>query len=410
MANQLLTPKIYANVMLKLLKNNLVMGRLVTTEFNDMFKKVGQTIYVKRPPQFVTREGQVAQVQDVIVGEQPVVLDRQRGIDLEFSSVEETLTVDQLLMDETMASAAATLAQTIDSDLMDRVLEFPHWVGTPGQVVNSPTDFFKAPERLDEMAVPQNMRNGVLSPSDYWATAGSFTAPNFFGNGINDTALQRARLPVMGSVQPYMTQSVIGLTTGTRTTSGAAQVDGAGQNVTYASVANSYTQTLNLKNMTAGHTIKRGEVLAITGVNFVNPRTGVDTGIVAQFVVLADATVVGTTVTVTIANPIIVGGAYATVTAAPADSAPVTWLGAASTTYKQNAVFHKTAITLAFAKLVRPRTGEVAYATDPQTGVSIRYWQTSDGTNDTHLHRWDVLYGTTNVDRRLGTRLSGTGV
>lgn len=413
--NQLLTPKVFANTMLKLLKNNLVMGRLVTTEYNNMFKKVGDTVYVKRPPQFVIREGRVAQVQDVIVGEAPVVLDQQKGIDIEFTSVEETLTVDELLKNEIMNSKAATLAQEIDSDLMAGVLEFPDWVGTPGQTIDSASDFFKGPERLDDKAVPGNSRSGVLSTRDYWATASSFTTATYFDNDVNRTALQRAKLPVLGSVQPYMTQSVINLTTGTRTQTGAAQIDGNGQAVTYASVADSYEQELDLKGLTNGDTIKKGEVFTIgvtagnAGVFAVNPRTKAQLDYLQQFVVLEDVTVVGTTATVKIANPIITSGAYQTVDKAPTDSMAVTWLGAASTNYRQNAVFHKSAITLAFAKLVRPRTGEYAYATDPETGISIRYWQTSDGVNDVHLHRWDVLYGVTTVDRRLGVRVSGTG-
>jgi hypothetical protein len=83
-------------------------------------------------------------------------------------------------------------------------------------------------------------------------------------------------------------------------------------------------------------------------------------------------------------------------------------MGAPSTSYRQNAVFHKSALQLTFAKLVMPRSGRAAYSTDKETGISIRYWETSDGTNDTHLHRWDLLFGRTNVDPRLGTRVSGT--
>lgn len=409
MANTLLTPKVYANVMLKLLKNNLVMGKLVTTSFKNEFKKVGQTVYIKRPPEFIVREGAVAQLQDVVEGEAPITIDRQRGIDISFSSLEETLTVDDLLRSEIMASEAAQLAQTIDSDLMSQTLEFPAWAGTPGQTIDSATDFFKGPERLDLLGVPMNDRSGVLSPSDYWALAGAFTGL-YAQQGVANTALQQAKIPLLGNVQPYMTQSVINLTTGTRAATGASQVNGANQNVTYLSIsASDYKQTLLVKGLTAGHTIKAGEVLQIAGVNSVNPRSKADTGIAAQFVVLADATADGAGLaTLTIANPIVTSGAYQTVTAAPADSANITWLGVASTAYRQNAIFHKSAIALVFAKLVMPYTGEASYATDPETGVSIRYWRTSDGTNDTHLHRWDVLYGVKNVDRRLGTRISGT--
>lgn len=407
MANTLLTPKVFANTMLKLLKNNLVMGRLVNTDYNDKFKKVGDTVYVKRPPQFVIRNGRVAQVQDVIVGEAPVTLDMQKGIDIEFTSVEETLTVDELLKDEIMNSKAATLAQEIDSDLMLGTLEFPDWVGTPGETINSPADFFKGPERLDDKAVPGNSRSGVLATRDYWATAANFTSNNYFDNDVNRSALQRAKLPVMGTVQPYMTQSVINLVTGTRT-NGA--VNGAAQNVNYVDVADSYTQLIDIDGLGANATMKKGEVFTIANVFAVNPRTKATLDYLQQFVLLEDvvASAGGVANDVLIANPIIISGAYQTVNAAPADNAVVTWMGTAATSYRQNAVFHKSAITLAFAKLVRPRTGEYAYATDPETGISIRYWQTSDGVNDVHLHRWDVLYGVTTVDRRLGVRLSGT--
>lgn len=416
MANRILTPKVFANTMLKLLKNNLVMGSLVTTEFKNDFKKVGDTVSVKRPPQFVIRRGRVAQVQDVTVGEAQVKLDYQCGIDLEFTSIEETLSVDELLMDATMQSKAATLAQEIDSTLMEATLEFPDWVGTPGQTIDTPADFFKAPERLDDKAVPGNMRAGVLSTRDYWATASHFTSATYFDNDVNRTALQRARLPVMGSVQPYMTQSVISLMTGTRAPNGAAVINGANNAVNYIDVADSYEQTINIDGLAPGATVKRGEVFSIgvlgtgTAVLAVNPATKAPLDYLQQFTVLEDyvANGAGEINGMRIANPIITTGAYQTVNVAPADNAPITWMGAANTSYRQNAVFHKSAIALTYAKLTRPRTGEYAYSTDPETGVTIRYWQTSDGTNDTHLHRWDVLFGVTNVDRRLGTRVSGT--
>jgi hypothetical protein len=409
MANAFLTPKVYANVMLKLLKNNLVMGRLVTTEFKNEFKKVGDTVYVKRPPEFTIRQGSIAQVQDVLEGEMPVKIDRYRGIDIQYTSLDLTLTVTDLLKNNVMMAQAAQMAQQIDSDLMSMCLEFPNWVGTPGQTIDSAADFFKGPQRLDEMAVPGSDRAGVLSPSDYWALAATFTGL-YAQRDVAETALERAKIPLLGNVQPYMTQSVINLTTGTRATSGAAQVNGAAQNVTYGSInQNDYRQSLLVKGLAAAATIKAGEVFTIAGVYAVNPRTKAVLPYLAPFVNLVDAVASGGgTVTLTIANPIIVSGAYQTVSAAPADSANIVFMGAASTAYPQNALFHKTAIALVFAKLVEPSTGEYSYASDPETGVSIRYWRTSDGTNDTHLHRWDMLYGVKNLDRRLGTRLSGT--
>jgi hypothetical protein len=83
------------------------------------------------------------------------------------------------------------------------------------------------------------------------------------------------------------------------------------------------------------------------------------------------------------------------------------WFGALSTSYNLNAAFHKSAIKLVSVNPPRPYTGESDVATDPDTGISVRYWRYSDGTNDLHNHRWDVYYGTKNVDPRLGTVLFG---
>jgi len=409
MPNALLTPKVYANTMLKLLKNNLVMGKLVSTTFKNEFRKKNDKIFARRPPQFLVREGRVAAVQPVLEGEVEVTLDRQAGVDIEFTSIEETLTVDELLDDAIMQSNAATLAQYVDTAIMEEIIEFPNWVGTPGQLIDSVTDYSAGPQRLDNLAIPRVNRAGVLSVDDHWALSNSL---NFHpsSSDIARTAIEDAELPLIGGTNAYMTQSAINLTTGTRAATGAAVINGANQVVTYDAVKDDFTQELSIDGMTAGHTIKAGEVLSIADVYAINPRTKAPQSFLYQMTVLEDATadVGGAIAALKVQCPMILGGAYATVNAAPADGAAVSFMGTASTSYRQNAVFHKSALQLTFAKLVMPRSGRAAYSTDTETGISIRYWETSDGTNDTHLHRWDILFGTTNVDPRLGARLSGT--
>ena len=226
---------------------------------------------------------------------------------------------------------------------------------------------------------------------------------------------------MIGSVQPYMAQTSASITTGTRAAADSTgiQVDGNDQNVDYATVKDGYTQTINLKNLGAGHTVKRGEVFSIATVEAVNPRTKVSLGYDQEFTVLADATADSTgDITLTIANPIIAATgagqtlktntAFATVNAVPVDGDVVTFKGSASTTYNVPVVYHRDALALSFVKPARPHSGEYSYSTDPETGVTIRMWAFSDGSNDTHSYRCDVVYGVDNIDRRLGTKLSGT--
>lgn len=412
MSNVFATQQKITNAFLLLLKNELVMGKLVTTKFDKDFSNetvaVGDTVKIRRPPEFLVRDGATMSAQDIKTGTVDVTIDKQKGVDVQLTSKEETLSVDDLLKNQTLKAKAAVLAQQIDSDLIEKTMEFPHWVGTPGQLINSATDFFVGVQRAMELGIPMDDLHGILSPADHFALAGSFTSLSASDSTVK-LAIEKAKLPMVGGVQPYVSQNVPILTVGTRAASSASQVDGASQNVTYDSVKSTYAQTLNVKGLTAGHTIKKGEVFSIANVNAVNPRSKVSLGYVQKFAVLADATADGSgKAALSISCPIITSGAYQTVDAAPADSAAITWMGTASTAYSQNSIFHRGSIALVSAKLSEPKSGIFSYATDPETGISIRTWSQSDITNDLHATRMDVLYGVVNTDRRLGVRLSGT--
>lgn len=416
-----LTSQVATNSMLKLLLNNLVWGKSVNTQYSQIFgSKVdakGDTVSIRRAQEFVTSDGATFVNQDVVTGSTTVTIDTQQHVGITWQPTERELSVDELLNNSVLKAKMATLAQSIESKIADEAKEFASWVGTPGQTVNSASDFLKAPQRLDEFAVPMGDRRGILPPSDFYATAGSFTTQTFFGNEINDRALRNVALPMIGNVQPLMGQTTLNITTGTR--AGTPLVDGAAQNSNYSAVKDGYSQTIVIDGLGAGETVSKGEVFTIVGVNAVNPRTKVDLGYLQEFTVLEDATADGGgEITLTIANPIIVptgtnetlrtNTAFQTCTAAPADNAAVTFFGTASTSYNVPCVYHRDAIHLAFVKPAAPHTGEYSYATDPVTGITIRNWAFSDGSSDTHQYRCDVLYGVDNIDRRLGTKLSGT--
>ena len=419
MANALLSPKVYANTFLAHLKNEVVMPKLVTTEFKNEFKKIGATVYAKRTPEFTVRDGAVASVQDVVEGEIAITIDKQKGVDVEFTSVEETLTVDALLKSKVMKSAAIKLANQVDSDLHALTKKFYSWVGTPGELINSYADLTKAPQRLDEMAVPTDGRVGILHPGDAWAMLGSMSGLSAQEKVATD-ALTRAKLPMLGNIDFYSTQNAGSVTTGTR--SGNATVNGANQNSAYSAVKDgNWVQDLILASVGNDTTVKAGEVFTIADVYACNPVSKTRLGYLQQFTVISDGTASGAgALTVSISPPIISSGAFQNVvcagtsSTAPDTGAAIQWMGSDteantdSTTYNFGSVFRKEAIALVSAKLIMPFSGEADYSTDPETGLTVRYWRSSDSTNDTHMHRFDILYGVKMVDPRKGTRLSGT--
>lgn len=438
MANGLLSPTIYAKAGLALLKNNLVMCKKVNLEFTDEFRKVGTSVKAKRYPEFTVGRGRVAAVQDVLEGEVVVNLDRQRNVPVKFTSLEETLTADALLKSKTMESAMAQLAQQVESELAGIAARgFYSWAGTPGTAINSARDFFFGPQRLTNMAVPMTDRHAILYPDDAYELAGAFTggSSTSIPSGIADEAIRRATIPMVADVQPVMSQAVYTHTTGAW--AGTPLIKGASQSVSYstASVRNTYSQALLVDGFTNGTTLKVGDKFTIAGVFAVNPRTKQTLSYLQQFTVRPgtdgsggyaadqDATsgekddTSGTytystsgnnEISLTISPPIITSGAYQTVSAAPADNAALTLVGSASTAYSQNLCYHRNAVALCMAKPVAPYNGEFDFATDPDTGIAIRYWRWSEGSNDEHYHRFDVIFGATCIDPRLGTILSGT--
>src|SRR5262249_44814984 len=100
--------------------------------------------------------------------------------------------------------------------------------------------------------------------------------------------------------------------------------------------------------------------------------------------------------------------AFATVSAAAVDGKAVTFLGTASVAQRVRAAWHRSAIQMVSARLVTPFTGTASFATDPETGISIRYWRGSDISTGAHVHRWDCMFGAKNVDNMMGSRVSGT--
>src|SRR6185312_11186662 len=103
------------------------------------------------------------------------------------------------------------------------------------------------------------------------------------------------------------------------------QVNGAGQT----------GSTLNIKGVAGANTFARGTVFTIAGVFEVHPETKAATGRLQNFVVGADATMGGTTGSITIGPAIVTSGASQNVAGSPADSAAITIVGSANTAYEQ---------------------------------------------------------------------------
>lgn len=410
----------FANVMLLLLKNSLVMGRLVTGQFkNEVTDENGLTVNIKRPPQFVAQNGEALSLQPIVVGSVPVKVDTYKNVHIDIGDLEHVQSYTQLMQSAVMKAAASELAHEIDSALHDALLEFSSEVGTPGKAIGTPQEFNKVHTRLMDQSVPNSDLNAVVAFEDGELIRGALIGTDI--SGINRTALEKTRIPILSEITLHASNNIKSVVAGTRIATGGL-MNGAAQNVNYRDVKDSNSQTLLIDTLNATETVKRGDTFTIANVFAVNNRGRTPLTFLKQFTVLKDAVTATGAIVLEIAPAIIVGGtsdgvgsdptivntAFQTVDSIPADGAAITFSTAPGSSTPVRAAFNKQAIALVSAKLRDPMSDTFSSVVDPDTGIAIRYWRGSDIGTGRHIHRWDVIFGVKNVQRQLGVRVNGT--
>lgn len=458
MANQFLDAQEYANTMLLLAKNQLVTGKLVSGTFeNKVTDQNGLTISVKRPPRFAQNDSSAMSAaldaQDIIAGKVNLAIDQYAKVHISVGDIEYVQSYNALMQNATMKSAAQTLATQIDSHLQKQVAKFSSYIGDTttdwptatefaadaGLAIQSPAQFNRVHTRLMDLGVPNSDLSSTVTFNDGEKIRGSLIGGNI--QGTNQTALERVKIPVLSEIDLYATQQCPQVTNGTRVSAATSLIDNGTLSVNYRDVKNTMVQTIHIDGQSQGVTVNVGEKLTIANVYAYDWRNQVTLPYLQVFVVMGGASTASGTVPVgsalntpitadangdmdlIVSPPLIVPGtndgvstkantAFATVNAAAVDGAAVTHLGptSASTTYSRRvrAAWHKSAIQMVSAKLQTPFTGESSFATDPETGISIRYWRGSDISTGAHVHRWDCIFGAENVDPLMGAEISGS--
>lgn len=385
------------------LKNSLVMGRKVHRDYAKEFVKVGDTISIRRPVKFSVTDGATLVKQDVVEGKTTVSIDKRKHVAWSFDTQTMTLSIEEYSK-RYIQPAMISLANQVDSDGCALAKNVWNWVGTPGQVINAFGDFAKGPERLDLGSVPQDMRHAVLSPSDKWGLLGQQTG--LYMTGPATDAYRRGELGDIGGVDTAMDQNVYTHTVGAY--AGTPKINGANQDVTYLASKDTNSQSLITDGWSSGATtLNAGDVFTIDDVYAVNQRSGATLPHLQQFVVNATISDTAGAITMSISPAIITSGPYQTVSAAPANDADINMVGAASTGYAQNLVFHKNAFALVTRPLELP-DGAAWKARESYDGLSLRIIKDYDITNDEEVCRIDMLYGWKAIYPELATRLSGT--
>ena len=399
MANSILTIDMITRKALEILENNLVLTRNVNRQYDDSFAvegaKIGSTLRIRLPDRALVTDGAALQVQDDNEQFTTLTVSTQKHIGVNFTSAELTMQLDDFA-ERVLKPRISQLASSIDADVANAYKSIGNTVGTPGTTPSTSLVLLQAQQKLNENAAVMNPRYATVNPA---ANAGLVEGMKGLFNPTDTISRQFKNgmmgMGVLGFDEINMSQSIKQHTTGTRVATGAT---------TGAAVTAEGASTLTL-TVGSGETITVGDVFTIAGVYAVNPQTRESPGSLFQFVALASSTT-STTATVTVAPMYSAAHALATMLTLPANSAAVVFVGAASSQYPQNLVYHKDAITFSTADLLLPQGVDMA-ARAVHNGISLRVVRQYDIHNDRMPCRIDVLYGYSTIRPQMACRLWG---
>jgi hypothetical protein len=389
MANAILTIDMITRAAVSLFKNSNMFIQNLNTQYDGQFAidgaKIGDTLRIRLPNDFVVRTGTAFSSQDTSEKFTSLSLATQKGVDVSFSTAERTLKLDDYA-DRILMPMMNNLAGDIAADVMQGaeagICNFVSATDGSGNII-SPTSstVLNAKALLEQNSAPTSPgRKVVQSPQTEANLVGTLSGLFNPSQGISEqyrTGTMKNAL----SFDFFMDQTVINHTTGSFSAGGTMSSAGqSGNTITVAAI----TGTLN-----------QGDIITIDGVNSVNRVTKKTNAKLRQFVVTANVASGATSIPI---YPAIVPGVggnavqYQTVDVSPANGAQVRLVNLANEVYAKNIAYAPEAITLATADLVIPK-GVHEAARREYDGISMRMVTAYQIGTDQLGTRLDVIYG-----------------
>ena len=388
MANTLLTPDMITREALRVLHQKLTFVGSINRAYDNSFAasgaKIGDTLRIRLPNQYVVRTGATLAAQDVAEQNTTLQVSTQKGVDMSFTSIDLTLDIDDFSK-RFITPAMAVLSASIEADALNMVKDVYQAANNIGNDITL-KNVLTGRKRLNDSLTPEGDRTALLNTND----------------NVNLVDALKGLFQDSNAIKEQYREGMMGRTAGFdfyETTHLTTQARGAGASY----LSNGATQTGAAIVLDTGTgAINAGEVVTFAGVFEVHPETKVSSGRLQQFVVTANYA--GGAGTINISPAIVATGARQNVSNSIADNSAMTIVGTASTAYSQSIVYHKDAFTFATADLVLPGGVDMA-SRQTYDGISMRMIRQYDINNDAFPVRLDVLYGYKTLRAQLAAKL-----
>jgi len=374
----------------------------VNTSYDDSFAKsgakIGDTLRVRDPNQYTRRQGsRVMDVQDQNSSTQTITVATQDGVDMRFNSAELSLDIDELSA-RYIEPAVSVLVSGIDGDCITTATkEVYNTAGTAGTVVGAVSSGFSdtsalgaARAKLNQGLAPKDRNRFVQMDSVTMASVSNGIKGLFHPSSEVEKAWREGFIARTAMADFYENERTWSVTNS----------DDVSGNTDEAALVTDGGTTIDMHTLIPVAKQAVGEVFTIAGVYACHPETKAAYAHLQQFVITA----IGATTT-TVSPPFYLGLSASTaakrnvcksdgtaLALTDFDAKAVVPWGSASTTYRQNLMYHKDAFAFVTADL--PLMDDAHKCVRVQKyGLSLRVWQASDIRNDELLMRIDILYG-----------------
>lgn len=398
MANTYLTIDMITAEAVMLFKNSNLFIMNMDTQYDDQFAKdgakIGDTLRIRLPSDFIVTDGPAMQLQDNTQQYTTLTVSSQKNVATPYTTAERTMSIDrysELVMAPMVNALCGKVASTIMRGAEGGVCNLVANFDGGGNIISPTMDQFTGANAvLDDQGATMMDRRCVQDPTSDARTAGSLAGllnptPEIsaqFRSGMMKSGLGYDRF--------FRDQTVIKHTTGTF--SGGGTINGGGQSTS--------TSGGNITVNAITGTFKKGDIITIAGVNAVNRVTKESLGTLRQFVVTADVATTSTSIPIypgLIASADGLAGGpeqqYQTVDASPLDGAVVALVTLASGVYRKSLAYTQKAVTMASADLVMPKKAVEEAARTSFDGVSMRMLTDYLPLTDQLATRLDVLFG-----------------
>ena len=397
MPNTILTPTAVTREALRVLHQKLNFVGSIVREYDDSFAKsgakIGDSLKVRLPNQYVVRTGATLSTQDTVESSVTLQVATQKGVDLNFTSTDLTLSLDDFSK-RILTPAMSVLAASIEADAMSMYKDVFNSVWNGASAITL-AKVLEGRTLLQNALAPLTDRTANLNTTD---NANFVDALKALFNDTTGIAKQY-REGYMGRTAGF--DFVENTMWGKHTRGAATSAYTTSTQVGTLPISETPVSTMTVATGTGA--MVAGDVFTIANVNSVHPETKVSTGTAQQFVVTA--AYAGGAGTVSFAPAIVLsGGRQNVVIPTTSATAAITFAGTASTAVGLSLLYQKEAFAFATADLVMPGGVDFA-AREVMDGISMRVVRQYDINNDKFPTRLDVLYGYKTLRPQLAARL-----